>query len=124
MHFSKQLVGILPILAFAQDLHSYHPVFNAMCFSAPWPSANIGKPVSPQRPDAELHSLLSQVNSTRIEEIIRKLVSFGTRHTLSSQTDPARGIGAARDWIASEMRSYGGQLKVDVQTYLQQPTAR
>ena len=30
---------------------------------------------------------------------MRKLVSFGTRHTLSDQDDPERGIGAARDWI-------------------------
>ena len=29
---------------------------------------------------------------------VEKLVSFGTRHTLSSQTDPKRGIGAALDW--------------------------
>jgi len=33
---------------------------------------------------------------------IAKLVSFGTRHTLSTTTDPARGIGAARRWVAGE----------------------
>ena len=38
---------------------------------------------------------------------VDKLVSFGTRHTLSSATDPRRGIGAARNWVASEFRKLG-----------------
>ena len=32
----------------------------------------------------------------RLKADVEKLVSFGTRHTLSSATDPKRGIGAAR----------------------------
>lgn len=40
-----------------------------------------------------------------------RLVSFGTRHTLSSATDPRRGIGAARNWVAGEFRRLG--LKVE-----------
>jgi Peptidase family M28 len=38
---------------------------------------------------------------------VEKLVSFGTRHTLSSQTDPKRGIGAAVRWAEAEMKSFG-----------------
>ena len=38
----------------------------------------------------------------RLKASVEKLVSFGTRHTLSSATDPKRGIGAARNWGASE----------------------
>lgn len=38
---------------------------------------------------------------------VEKLVSFGTRHSLSSATDPKRGIGAARRWVASELARYG-----------------
>lgn len=38
----------------------------------------------------------------RMRATVEKLVSFGTRHSLSSPTDPARGIGAARDWTAGE----------------------
>jgi hypothetical protein len=38
---------------------------------------------------------------------VEKLVSFGTRHTLSSPTDPKRGIGAARAWAASEFEALG-----------------
>jgi hypothetical protein len=54
---------------------------------------------------SELVDILNQINTTRIQAIIQKLTTFGTRHTLSSQTDPIRGIGAARDWIATEMRA-------------------
>jgi hypothetical protein len=38
----------------------------------------------------------------RLKADVEKLVSFGTRHTLSSATDPKRGIGAARKWAHSE----------------------
>ena len=38
---------------------------------------------------------------------VEKLVSFGTRHTLSSQTDPKRGIGAAVRWAEAEMKQLG-----------------
>ena len=38
---------------------------------------------------------------------VEKLVSFGTRHTLSSQTDPKRGIGAAVRWAEAEMKKLG-----------------
>jgi hypothetical protein len=48
---------------------------------------------------------------------VEKLVSFGTRHTASSTTDPKRGIGAARNWVASEFQKLsaacGGCLLVD-----------
>jgi len=38
----------------------------------------------------------------RLKADVEKRVSFGTRHTLSSATDPKRGIGAARSWAHSE----------------------
>ena len=45
------------------------------------------------------------------------LVSFGTRHTLSSQTDPKRGIGAALNWAEAEFRrssrACGGCLRIE-----------
>jgi hypothetical protein len=40
---------------------------------------------------------------------VAKLVSFGTRHTLSSQTDPKRGIGAAVDWGLAEFKRIGAK---------------
>lgn len=43
----------------------------------------------------------------RLKASVEKLVSFGTRHTLSSATDPKRGIGAARNWGAAEFERIG-----------------
>ena len=40
----------------------------------------------------------------RLRATVEKLVSFGTRHSLSSATDPRRGIGAARTWTAGEFQ--------------------
>lgn len=47
------------------------------------------------------------VSSASLRATVEKLVSFGTRHTLSTQTDPARGIGAARTWAEGEFRKFG-----------------
>ena len=87
-----------------------------------WPRGP-GSKVRPQRADAELRAILDKIDPDRIEAIVRKLASFGTRHTLSSQTDPVRGIGAARDWIFDEMTAYaaasGGRMTVEIQSFVQ-----
>ncbi len=80
-----------------------------------------------EKPNAEIAKMLKEVSAKRIEADIRKLVSFGTRNTLSEQDNPTRGIGAARDWIFSEFQKISGVcgncLTVEKQTFLQQPTA-
>lgn len=48
-----------------------------------------------------------EVSQARLEADVSRLVTFGTRHTLSSQTDPKRGIGAARTWAEAELRKTG-----------------
>jgi len=87
-----------------------------------WPPGP-GVRTRPQTPDRELRSLLAELDERRMEASVRRLVSFGTRHTLSSQTDPQRGIGAARDWIFAELQRYaatsGGQMTVELQSYVQ-----
>ena len=53
----------------------------------------------------------------RLKASVEKLVGFGTRHTMSSATDPKRGIGAARRWTAAEFakiaKSCGGCIAVE-----------
>ena len=53
--------------------------------------------------------LPNNVSSQRIENDIRKLVSFGTRHTLSETKSNQRGIGAARRWIESEFNKISSE---------------
>jgi len=52
----------------------------------------------PSSPDAQLRAIIAPVSAASLKAFDEKLVSFGTRHTLSSQTDPKRGIGAALAW--------------------------
>ncbi|MFL6720273.1 MAG: M28 family peptidase [Sphingomonas sp.] len=61
----------------------------------------------PPSPDARLRAIVAPVSAARMKATVEKLVSFGTRHTLSSQTDPNRGIGAALNWGESQFRSLG-----------------
>jgi len=62
------------------------------------------------------YELAADASADRIERDIRKLVGFGTRHTLSETQSEVRGIGAARRWIESEFRRIsadcGGCLEV------------
>ncbi len=76
----------------------------------------------------EISKMIAEVSAKNIEASIRKLVSFGTRNTLSDQNDPNRGIGAARDWIFGEFQKIsadcGGCLTVEKQTFLQPKAPR
>lgn len=47
------------------------------------------------------------VSAERLRGDVETLVGFGTRHTLSSQDDPKRGIGAAVNWALDEFRRIG-----------------
>ncbi len=80
------------------------------------------KPIA-VKPNVEITKMVAEVSAKNIEATIRKLVSFGTRNTLSDQNDPNRGIGAARDWIYSEFQKIskdcGGCLDVQKQAFTQ-----
>src|SRR3954447_5822352 len=93
----------------------------------PWPDGP-GRLNRPQRADATLRRIIDDIDPDRIRRTIETLVGFGTRHTLSTQTDPNRGIGAARDWIFAELQRYaatsGGRMTVEIQSYTQEPGVR
>ena len=86
-------------------------------------AAQHGPPVSP-----EIQAMLDQVSPDRIQQTVAKLVSFGTRHTLSSQTDPNRGIGAATAWVDQQFQQIAatsdGRMTVEEQTFTQPPGPR
>jgi len=70
----------------------------------------IGAAPPPHRPaasvDARLRAIVAPVSQAQLRHTIETVVGFGTRHTLSSQTDPRRGIGAALNWAESEFNRY------------------
>ena len=67
-------------------------------------TAAAATPPTPQ--DVKLRSIASAVNVDRLRADVSALVGFGTRHTLSSQTTPERGIGAALTWGEAEFTLY------------------
>jgi len=86
-------------------------------------SASVGSATTTGNFDPALRALISQIDPNRIQATIEKLVSFGTRHTLSSQTDPVRGIGAATAWVFQQMQGFAaasnGNMTVQQQTFVQ-----
>jgi hypothetical protein len=74
-------------------------------------------------PPSDIRAMLREISARNIQRTIEKLVSFGTRSTLSSQDDAVRGIGAARDWLLGEFQKAalpsGGRMTVELQTYIQ-----
>jgi acetylornithine deacetylase/succinyl-diaminopimelate desuccinylase-like protein len=82
--------------------------------------------------DAQIAAALQQISTQRIQANIEKLVSFGTRLTLSAQDRASiaagRGIGGAREWIKSEFERYskdcGGCLEVKTDSFSEEPTER
>ncbi|RYF47733.1 MAG: M20/M25/M40 family metallo-hydrolase, partial [Cytophagaceae bacterium] len=73
--------------------------------------------------DAAIKQMLDEVSSKNIETIVRKLVSFKTRHTLSDTVSKTEGIGAARNWIKAEYTRYAaasnGRMKVEFDVFVQ-----
>src|SRR5258705_10687854 len=78
--------------------------------------------------DPQIEKMVSEVSKDSLESYIRKMVSFGTRSTLSVQTDPKRGIGAARNWVLSRFNEFakesGGRLTAFIDTITLQPDGR
>jgi hypothetical protein len=68
----------------------------------------------------QIARIVEEVSAQRIEATIRKLVSFGTRNSLSETESETRGIGAARRWIKKELEacSKGTHLKVEFDDHL------
>lgn len=69
--------------------------------------------------DAEITKYVNQVNRDSLRANVEKLVSFGTRHTMSSTTDPEKGIGAARNWVLSKFQKYAAKSNERMEVYLQ-----
>jgi hypothetical protein len=71
----------------------------------------------------ETREIVKDISANNIQSSIHTLVGFGTRHTLSSQTDPVRGIGAAAQWVFDQFNQIaatsGGRMTVEKQTFIQ-----
>ncbi len=70
--------------------------------------------------DPEIEKMVKEVSPDSLRSYINSLVSFGTRSTLSTQSDQKRGIGAARNWVLSKFNQFaanaGGRLSAYIDT--------
>lgn len=75
-----------------------------------------GPPVVPPQEHPVLREIAGAMSTAQLQAIDTKLVSFGTRHTLSETRSDSRGIGAARRWVKSQFEDIshgcGGCLEV------------
>ena len=94
----------------------------------PTPRRAPARNAAADRTNPQIAAIVRQIDPRNIERTIRKLVSFGTRNTLSEQNDPNRGIGAARDWLFLEFQKAAaasdGRMTVEKQTFEQPKAAR
>ena len=78
-------------------------------------------PVQAQAPsesiDPRIAKLVESVSEQRLQQLLEKLVSFGTRNTLSDATSTTRGVGAARQWIYDELKRSSPKLQVSFDTH-------
>ena len=58
----------------------------------------------------------------RLRADVERLVSFGTRHTLSQTASERRGIGAARRWVAAEFERISADCGGCLEVFLQRET--
>ena len=85
-------------------------------------------PAPAPAPDPNIQRLVNEISAKTLEADVRKMVSFGTRHTLSDTQSKKRGIGAARQWVFEEFKKYskagGGRMTVEMDTFLMRPDGK
>ena len=78
--------------------------------------------------DPQIEKMVAAINADSLKSDVMTLVGFGTRHTMSSVTDPKRGIGAAREWIMSRFREDAthapGKMTVELDRWTLQPDGK
>src|SRR6187401_498835 len=78
--------------------------------------------------DPMIVKMVNEVSKDSLQSYVKTMVSFGTRNTLSTQTDPNRGIGAARNWVLSRFNEFakqsGGRLTAVIDTTTLQKDGR
>ncbi|MEP6747993.1 MAG: M20/M25/M40 family metallo-hydrolase [Bacteroidota bacterium] len=70
--------------------------------------------------DPLIEKMVKEVSADSLQSYIKTLVAFGTRSTLSTQTEAKKGIGAARLWVLSKFTEFakqsGGRLTAIIDT--------
>jgi hypothetical protein len=82
----------------------------------------------PKQSDEEIHKMITEIKIENLKQTVKKLVSFGTRHTLSDTKSNTTGIGAAQRWVKSEFEKYAavseGRLSASIDFYMLKPDGK
>jgi hypothetical protein len=116
----------------AQALLGFTLVFFAPLCRAQETSEEPPRLASNRQTDPHIAQAIRQASADDIRRTIEKLVSFGTRSTISAQDEQSikagKGIGAAREWIKAEFERYAkecdGCLEVKTDSFTEQPADR
>lgn len=76
-------------------------------------------PAQKSEKDPEIEAYVKLANKDSLKAHVEKMVSFGTRHTMSSTDDPKKGIGAARNWVIKKFEYYARNSSGRMEVYLQ-----
>src|SRR5476651_946993 len=78
--------------------------------------------------DPEISQMVSEISPDSLRSYINTMVAFGTRNTLSTQSDAKRGIGAARNWVMKKINEFSkqssGRLTAIIDTTTLQPDGK
>ncbi len=78
--------------------------------------------------DAEIASMVKEVSADSLQSYIKSMVAYGTRHTLSTQTDANKGIGAARIWVLNQFNEFAkrsnGRMTAFIDTVTYKPDGK
>src|SRR5215204_7357175 len=78
--------------------------------------------------DAEIEAMVKEISVDSLTSYINKMVSFGTRNTVSTTTDKKKGIGASREWVVQKFSEFAkasnGRMNAFVDTTTLQPDKR
>ncbi|KZS38953.1 peptidase M28 [Aquimarina aggregata] len=69
--------------------------------------------------DQKIYDIIHSISAERLENDVKTLAGFGTRHTLSDTVSQTRGIGAARRWIKSEFENISKDCKNCLEVFYQ-----
>ena len=79
-------------------------IFTSLCYS---------------QSEENYYNIIDSISENRIESDIKKLVSFGTRHTLSDTLSITTGIGAARRWIKKSFKDISSNCNNCLEVFYQ-----
>lgn len=94
------------------SMRRFPPLFLALLMVAPAAGAQSAPAVDPR-----VDAALARVSPDSLRVYLERLVSFGTRHTLSADLAPDRGIVPAREYILERFRGFSPRLVAELDCY-------